>query len=382
MSEFEGKTITCKAAVAWEAKKPLSIEDVEVAPPKAGEVRVKITATGVCHTDAYTLGGFDSEGVFPSILGHEGAGIVESIGEGVTRCKVGDTVIPCYIPECRECKFCKSNKTNLCSKIRSTQGKGQMPDGTTRFKCKGKDIFHFMGTSTFSEYTVLPEIAVAVVSDKADHGAACLLGCGITTGYGAAVNTIKDDKNANVAVWGLGGVGASVIQGAKAAGAKNIVGVDLNPEKFKFAKEMGATECLNPKDFDKSIVDVLVEKFDGGLDYTFECIGNVHTMRQALESCHKGWGQSVIIGVAEAGKEIATRPFQLVTGRVWRGSAFGGYKGPSDLPKVVEKYLSGELKVDEYVTFKLPLDQINHGFDLMHEGKSIRSVVYFGEVPK
>jgi len=383
MSDTAGKTITCKAAVAWEACKPLSIEDVEVAPPKAGEVRVKITSSGLCHTDAYTLGGHDSEGVFPSILGHEGCGIVESIGEGVTRCKVGDTVIPCYIPECRDCKFCNSGKTNLCSKIRTTQGKGQMPDGTTRFTCKGKEIFHFMGTSTFSEYTVLPEIAVAVIDPDVDHGSAGLLGCGITTGFGAATKTMKVEKGSTCAIWGLGGVGVSVAQGCRVAGASRIIGVDMNPDKFAFAMEMGCTECINPKDLgDKDIVAHLQEITDGGLDYTFECIGNVITMRQALEACHKGWGESCIIGVAAAGKEIATRPFQLVTGRVWRGSAFGGFKGPSDLPGVVKLYKSGDLKVDEYITFKLPLSEINHGFDLMHEGKAVRTVVYFGEVPK
>jgi S-(hydroxymethyl)glutathione dehydrogenase/alcohol dehydrogenase len=372
-----GNVIKCRAAVAWEAGKPLSIEEVEVAPPKAGEVRVKIVASGVCHTDAYTLSGKDSEGIFPVIFGHEGGGIVESVGEGVTSVQPGDHVIPLYIPECRECKFCTSGKTNLCGKIRVTQGKGLMPDGTSRFTCKGQTIFHYMGTSTFSEYTVMPEIAVAKISKTAPLEKVCLLGCGITTGYGAALNTAKVEPGSTVAVFGLGGVGVSVIQGAKAAGAKRIIGVDINESKYDFAQKMGATECINPKNYDKPIQEVLVELTDGGVDYSFEAIGNPMTMRAALESCHKGWGVSTIIGVAEAGKTIETRPFQLVTGRVWKGTAFGGVKGRSELPGIVDKYLAGELKVDEYVTFTFPLEEINEAFHVMHEGKSIRSVVLF-----
>jgi len=330
-----GKVIKCRAAVAWEATKPLSIEEVEVAPPKAGEVRVKIVASGVCHTDAYTLSGKDSEGIFPVILGHEGGGIVESVGEGVTSVQPGDHVIPLYIPECRECKFCLSGKTNLCSKIRITQGKGLMPDGTSRFTCKGQTIYHYMGCSTFSEYTVLPEIAVAKISKEAPLDKVCLLGCGITTGYGAAITTAKVEPGSTVAVFGLGGVGVSVIQGAKACGAKRIIGVDLNESKFDFAMKMGATECINPSKYQKPIQEVLVELTDGGLDYTFEAIGNTSTMRAALEACHKGWGVSTIIGVAEAGKTIETRPFQLVTGRVWKGTAFGGVRGRSELTGIV-----------------------------------------------
>jgi S-(hydroxymethyl)glutathione dehydrogenase/alcohol dehydrogenase len=372
-----GHVIKCRAAVAWEAGKDLSIEDIEVAPPKAGEVRVKIVASGVCHTDAYTLSGKDSEGIFPVIFGHEGGGIVESVGEGVTSVQVGDHVIPLYIPECRECKFCTSGKTNLCSKIRVTQGKGLMPDGTSRFTCKGQSIFHYMGTSTFSEYTVMPEIAVAKISKEAALDKVCLLGCGITTGYGAALNTAKVEPGSTVAVFGLGGVGVSVLQGAKAAGATRIIGVDINESKYDFAYKMGATECINPKNYDKPIQDVIVELTDGGVDYSFEAIGNPMTMRAALECCHKGWGVSTIIGVAEAGKTIETRPFQLVTGRVWKGTAFGGVKGRTELPVIVDRYLKGELKVDEYVTFTYPLDQINEAFHVMHEGKSIRSVILF-----
>jgi S-(hydroxymethyl)glutathione dehydrogenase/alcohol dehydrogenase len=372
-----GNVIKCRAAVAWEAGKDLSIEEIEVAPPKAGEVRVKIVASGVCHTDAYTLSGKDSEGIFPVIFGHEGGGIVESVGEGVTSVQPGDHVIPLYIPECRECKFCTSGKTNLCSKIRVTQGKGFMPDGTSRFTCKGQSIYHYMGTSTFSEYTVMPEIAVAKISKEAALDKVCLLGCGITTGYGAALNTAKVEPGSTVAVFGLGGVGVSVLQGAKAAGATRIIGVDINESKYDFAYKMGATECINPKNYDKPIQDVIVELTDGGVDYSFEAIGNPMTMRAALECCHKGWGVSTIIGVAEAGKTIETRPFQLVTGRVWKGTAFGGVKGRTELPVIVDRYLKGELKVDEYVTFTYPLDQINEAFHVMHEGKSIRSVILF-----
>lgn len=372
---FVNKVISCKAAVAWEPAKPLSIETVEVAPPKKGEVRVKILATGVCHTDAYTLGGFDSEGVFPVILGHEGGGIVESVGEGVTSVKPGDHVLPLYIPQCRECKFCKNPKTNLCQAVRATQGKGLMPDGTSRFTCKGQQVFHFMGTSTFSEYTVLPEISIAKVDEKAPLDKVCLLGCGISTGYGAVLNTAKVEPGSTVAVWGLGAVGLACIMGAKVAGASKIIGVDINPTKFNIAKEFGATDCVNPKDHDRPIQQVLSEMTDGGLDYTFECVGNVHTMRAALESCHKGWGTSVIIGVAAAGTEISTRPFQLVTGRTWKGTAFGGYKSRDCVPGLVDDYMSGKMKVDEFITHMMPLDKINESFDLMHKGESIRSIL-------
>ncbi|KAI3660197.1 hypothetical protein MP638_004471 [Amoeboaphelidium occidentale] len=374
----EGSIIKCKAAVAWKPKEPLTIEEIEVLPPRKGEVRIKIVSSGVCHTDAYTLDGHDSEGVFPVILGHEGGGIVESVGEGVTTVKPGDYVIPLYIPECRTCKFCLSGKTNLCSIVRNTQGKGFMPDETTRFRCKGKDIFHYMGCSTFSEYTVALEISVAKVSNKAPLSKVCLLGCGITTGYGAAIRTANVEEGSTVAVFGLGGVGLGVIQGAKRCKAKRIIGVDINEKKFKLAMDMGATECINPKQYgDKSIQQVLVDMTDGGCDYTFECIGNVNTMRAALESCHKGWGQSVIIGVAGAGQEISTRPFQLVTGRVWKGSAFGGIKGRSELPGIVDDYLEGKLKVDEFITHQYPLNDINKAFDVMHAGESIRSVINF-----
>merc|ERR1711976_795375 len=368
MADTVGKTITCKAAVAWEAKKPLTLETIEVAPPNAGEVRVKITHTGVCHTDAYTLDGFDPEGLFPSVLGHEGAGIVESVGEGVTSVAPGDHVVPLYIPQCGNCKFCDSPKTNLCGKIRSTQGAGVMPDGTSRFTCKGKTLYHFMGTSTFSEYTVVAEISVCKVNDKADLETVCLLGCGISTGYGAALNTAKVEEGSSCAVWGLGAVGLATIMGCKKAGATRIIGIDINPDKFKVAAEFGATECVNPKDYDKPIQQVLVEMTDGGLDYTFECIGNVATMRAALESCHKGWGESIIIGVAAAGKEISTRPFQLVTGRVWKGTAFGGWKSRESVPKLVEAYMAGDMKVDPFVTHTRPLDEINEAFQLMHSG--------------
>eukprot|EP01111_Echinosteliopsis_oligospora_P005427 TRINITY_DN1874_c0_g1_i1.p1 TRINITY_DN1874_c0_g1~~TRINITY_DN1874_c0_g1_i1.p1 ORF type:complete len:392 (-),score=119.32 TRINITY_DN1874_c0_g1_i1:96-1229(-) len=373
-----GQVIKCKAAVAWAEQEPLVIEEVEVDPPKKGEVRIRIHATGVCHTDSYTLSGKDSEAAFPCILGHEGAGVVESVGEGVTSVSPGDHVIPLYTAECRECKFCKSNKTNLCSSVRATQGKGLMPDGTVRFTCKGKKIFHFMGTSTFSEYTVVAEVSVAVVNKSAPFRSICLLGCGITTGYGAVLNTAKAEKGSNIAVFGLGAVGLGVIQGAVEAGASRIIAVDTNPDKFAFAKKLGATECVNPKDHgDKPIQQVLIDMTDGGLDYTFECIGSVKVMRAALEACHKGWGKSVIIGVAAAGEEISTRPFQLVTGRQWLGTAFGGVKGRSQLPGIVDKYLTGSLNVDDFVTFTFPLSEINKGFDMMHEGKAVRSVIEF-----
>ncbi|QYJ84880.1 S-(hydroxymethyl)glutathione dehydrogenase/class III alcohol dehydrogenase [Shewanella mesophila] len=371
------KFIKSKAAVAWGAGQPLSIEEVDVMLPRAGEVLVKIVATGVCHTDAFTLSGDDPEGVFPAILGHEGGGIVEMVGEGVTSVKVGDHVIPLYTPECGECKFCKSGKTNLCQKIRETQGKGLMPDGTTRFYKDGEPIFHYMGCSTFSEYTVLPEISLAKVNPEAPLEEVCLLGCGVTTGMGAVLNTAKVEPGASVAIFGIGGIGLSAIIGATMAGATRIIAVDINDSKFALARQLGATDCINPKDYDKPIQEVIVELTDGGVDYSFECIGNVDVMRSALECCHKGWGESVIIGVAGAGQEISTRPFQLVTGRVWRGSAFGGVKGRSELPEIVEKYLRGDFKLSDFITHTMPLEEINSAFELMHEGKSIRSVVHF-----
>ncbi|BBN81411.1 S-(hydroxymethyl)glutathione dehydrogenase [Pseudoalteromonas sp. A25] len=373
MSEF----IKSKAAIAWGPGQPLSIEEVDVMMPKAGEVLVKITATGVCHTDAFTLSGEDPEGVFPAILGHEGAGIVEAVGEGVTSVAVGDHVIPLYTPECGECKFCTSGKTNLCQKIRETQGKGLMPDGTTRFYKDGEPIYHYMGTSTFSEYTVLPEISLAKVNPDAPLEEICLLGCGVTTGMGAVMNTAKVQAGDTVAIFGLGGIGLSAIIGATMAGAKRIIGIDINESKFALATKLGATDVINPKNYDKPIQEVIVDMTDGGVDFSFECIGNVDVMRSALECCHKGWGESVIIGVAGAGQEIATRPFQLVTGRVWRGSAFGGVKGRSELPDIVERYMAGEFKLDDFITHTMSLDEINDAFDLMHEGKSIRSVVHY-----
>ncbi|KIV97084.1 S-(hydroxymethyl)glutathione dehydrogenase [Exophiala mesophila] len=379
MSDTVGKTITCKGAVAWEAGKDLSIEDIEVAPPRAHEVRIKILYTGVCHTDAYTLSGKDPEGAFPVVLGHEGAGIVESVGEGVTNVKPGDHVVALYTPECKECKFCKSGKTNLCGKIRATQGKGVLPDGTSRFKCKGKDLLHFMGTSTFIQYTVVADISVVAITDKAPLDRACLLGCGITTGYGAATITANVEKGSNVAIFGAGCVGLSVIQGAVKNGAARIIVVDVNDKKEEWAKQFGGTEFVNPTKLNgKSIQEHLVEITDGGLDYTFDCTGNVGVMRAALEACHKGWGQSIIIGVAPAGAEISTRPFQLVTGRVWRGCAFGGVKGRTQLPGLVQDYLDGQLKVDEFITHRQPLDKINEAFHDMHAGDCIRCVVDLG----
>ena len=369
--------IKSKAAIAWEAGKPLSIEEVDVMPPQKGEVLVRIVATGVCHTDAFTLSGDDPEGVFPSILGHEGGGIVEQVGEGVTSVEVGDHVIPLYTPECGECKFCLSGKTNLCQKIRETQGKGLMPDGTTRFYKDGKPIYHYMGTSTFSEYTVLPEISLAKVNKEAPLEEVCLLGCGVTTGMGAVMNTAKVEEGATVAVFGLGGIGLSAIIGAAMAKASRIIAIDINESKFDLAKKLGATDCINPKDYDKSIQEVVVEMTDGGVDYSFECIGNVDVMRSALECCHKGWGESVIIGVAGAGQEISTRPFQLVTGRVWKGTAFGGVKGRSELPDYVERYMNGEFKLNDFITHTMGLEDINEAFELMHEGKSIRSVIHY-----
>jgi len=366
-----------RAAVAWQAGKPLSIEEVDLAGPQAGEVLVRIVATGVCHTDAFTLSGADPEGLFPAILGHEGGGVVEEVGTGVTSVKPGDHVIPLYTPECGKCKFCTSGKTNLCQAIRATQGKGLMPDGTSRFSINGKPVLHYMGTSTFSEYTVLPEIAVAKINPRAPLEKVCLLGCGITTGIGAVLNTAKVQPGASVAVFGLGGIGLSVVQGAVMAKAARIIAIDANPAKFEMARALGATDFINPKDYDRPLQQVIVDLTDGGVDYSFECIGNVNVMRTALECCHKGWGESIIIGVAGAGQEISTRPFQLVTGRVWRGTAFGGVKGRSQLPGYVERYLSGEIRIDEMVSAELPLEQINHAFDLMHEGKVIRSVIRF-----
>lgn len=371
--------IKSKAAIAWGANQPLSIEEVDVMPPQAGEVRLRIIASGVCHTDAFTLSGEDPEGIFPVILGHEGGGIVESIGEGVTSVKVGDHVIPLYTPECGECKFCTSGKTNLCQKIRETQGKGLMPDGTTRFFKDGQPIFHYMGCSTFSEYTVLPEISLAKVNKDAPLEEVCLLGCGVTTGMGAVMNTAKVEAGATVAIFGLGGIGLSAVIGAVMANASRIIAIDINESKFDLARQLGATDCINPKDYDKPIQDVIVELTDGGVDYSFECIGNVNVMRSALECCHKGWGESIIIGVAGAGQEISTRPFQLVTGRVWKGSAFGGVKGRSELPGFVERYLKGEFKLDHFITHTMGLEDINEAFTLMHEGKSIRSVIHFNK---
>ncbi len=366
-----------RAAVAWEAGKPLEIEDIDIDGPQEGEVMLRIVATGVCHTDAFTLSGEDPEGIFPAVLGHEGGAIVEEVGSGVSSVKVGDHVIPLYTPECGECDFCTSGKTNLCQAIRVTQGQGLMPDGTSRFSKGGKQIFHYMGTSTFSEYTVLPEIAVAKISDKAPLEKVCLLGCGITTGIGAVLNTAKVEPGATVAVFGLGGVGLSAIQGATIAKAGRIIAVDINPDKFELAMQMGATDTVNPKDYEEPIQEVLIDLTNGGVDYSFECVGNTSLMRAALECCHKGWGESVIIGVAGAGQEICTRPFQLVTGRVWRGTAFGGCKGRSQLPGMVEQYMDGDIKVDEFITHTMPLEDINSAFDLMHEGKSIRSVIHF-----
>jgi len=366
-----------RAAVAWAAGQPLSIEEVDLEGPRAGEVMVKLTATGVCHTDAFTQSGADPEGIFPCILGHEGAGVVVEVGPGVTSVAVGDHVIPLYTPECGKCKFCLSGKTNLCQAIRATQGKGLMPDGTSRFSKNGQPIYHYMGTSTFSEYTVLPEISVAKISKEAPLDKVCLLGCGITTGIGAVLNTAKVQPGSTVAVFGLGGIGLSVIQGAVMAKASRILAIDINEDKFEMARMLGATDCVNPKKYDKPIQDVIVDLTDGGVDYSFECIGNVNVMRSALECCHKGWGESIIIGVAGAGQEISTRPFQLVTGRVWRGSAFGGVKGRTQLPDYVNRYMKGEIKIDEFITYTMPLDRINEAFDLMHDGKAIRSVIIY-----
>ncbi len=369
--------IKTRAAVAWKAGQPLVIEQVDLQPPQAGEVLVQLVATGVCHTDAYTLSGADPEGLFPSILGHEGGGVVVEVGSGVTSVRPGDHVIPLYTPECGECKFCRSGKTNLCQAIRVTQGQGVMPDGTSRFSLDGKPLFHFMGTSTFAEHTVLPEISLVKIDPAAPLDKVCLLGCGITTGIGAVIKTAKVEAGSTVAIFGLGGVGLSAIQGAVMAGAERILVIDTNPAKFEFARQLGATDCINPSDHPLPVQEVIIDLTDGGVDYSFECIGNTEVMRAALECCHKGWGESVIIGVADAGKEISTRPFQLVTGRVWRGSAFGGVKGRTELPGFVDRYMSGEIKIDEMVTHTLPLEEINQAFELMHAGESIRSVVIF-----
>lgn len=366
-----------RAAVAFEAGKPLSIVEIDVAPPRAGEVLVKITHTGVCHTDAFTLSGDDPEGIFPAVLGHEGAGVVVEVGEGVTSVAPGDHVIPLYTAECRACKFCKSGKTNLCQAVRATQGKGLMPDGTMRFSFEGKPIHHYMGTSTFSEYTVVAEISLAKVNPKAPAEHVCLLGCGVTTGIGAVHNTAKVKEGDTVAVFGLGGIGLAVVLGAKQAKASRIIGIDTNPSKFERAREMGATDCVNPKDHDDPIQEVVVEMTGGGVDFSFECIGNVDVMRAALECAHKGWGESVIIGVAGAGQEIKTRPFQLVTGRVWRGSAFGGVRGRTELPGMVEQAMKGEIDLSKFITHTMPLERINEAFDLMHAGESIRTVIHF-----
>ena len=365
-----------RAAVAFEAKKPLEIVEVDLEGPKDGEVLVEIMATGICHTDAYTLDGLDSEGLFPSILGHEGAGVVREVGKGVTSVKPGDHVIPLYTPECRQCKSCLSGKTNLCTAIRATQGKGVMPDGTSRFSYKGQKLHHYMGCSTFSNFTVLPEIAVAKIDPEAPFDKTCYIGCGVTTGVGAVTNTAKVTPGSNVVVFGLGGIGLNVIQGAKMVGADMIVGVDINPAKEEWGRRFGMTHFVNPKEV-KDVVAHLVELTDGGADYSFDCTGNTDVMRQALECGHRGWGESIIIGVAEAGKEISTRPFQLVTGRVWKGSAFGGARGRTDVPKIVEWYMKGKIEIDPMITHVLKLEDINKGFDLMHSGESIRSVVVF-----
>ena len=365
-----------RAAVAFEAGKPLSMETVSLEGPADGEVMVEIKATGICHTDAYTLSGADPEGLFPAVMGHEGAGVVVEVGAGVTTVAPGDHVIPLYTPECRQCKFCLSGKTNLCGAIRETQGQGLMPDGTSRFSLNGETIFHYMGTSTFSNFTVLPEIAVAKIREDAPFDKVCYIGCGVTTGLGAVMNTAKVEPGSNVAVFGLGGIGLNVIQGARIVGANRIIGVDVNPGKRPLAEKFGMTDFIDARN-EEDVVAAIIDMTDGGVDYSFECIGNVEIMRQALECCHKGWGESIIIGVAGAGQEIATRPFQLVTGRVWRGTAFGGAKGRTEVPKIVDWYMDGKINIDDLITHTMSLDAINDGFDLMHEGKSIRSVVVY-----
>lgn len=366
------------AAVAWEPKKPLVVEDIEVEGPRAGEVLVRIVATGVCHTDAFTLSGEDPEGVFPCVLGHEGGGVVEEVGPGVTSLAPGDHVIPLYLSECGKCRECLSKRTNLCSALGETEWSGLMPDGTVRYKKGGKTIYHYMGTSTFAEYTVIPEIALAKIDKRAPLEKVCLLGCGITTGIGAVLNTARVRPGSSVAVFGLGGIGLSVVQGAVMAKAARIIAVDINPGKFELARQLGATDCVNPKDHPGPIQDVLVEMTDGGVDYSFECVGNVELMRAALESCVMGWGESTIIGVAGAGKTVQTRPINLVTGRVWRGTAFGGVKGRSELPGYVDRFMRGEIEIDKMITHQMGIEQINHAFDLMHEGKSIRTVIRYG----
>lgn len=366
-----------RAAVAFEAKKPLEIVLLDLEGPKAGEVLVEIMATGICHTDAYTLDGLDSEGKFPTVLGHEGAGIIREIGPGVTSVSVDDHVIPLYTPECRTCKSCLSQKTNLCTRIRETQGQGLMPDGTSRMSYKGEAIYHYMGCSTFSNFIVLPEIAVAKIRKDAPFDKSCYIGCGVTTGVGAVTNTAKVEPGATVVVFGLGGIGLNVIQGAKMVGANQIIGVDINPDRESWGRKFGMTEFVNPGDVSGDLVAHLVALTDGGADYTFDCTGNVDVMRTALETCHRGWGESIIIGVAEAGKEIATRPFQLVTGRTWKGTAFGGARGRTDVPKIVDWYMNGKIEIDPMITHRLSLEEINRGFDLMHSGESIRSVVVF-----
>ncbi len=366
-----------KAAVAFAAGQPLQIETVQLQPPQAGEVLIEIKATGICHTDAFTLSGDDPEGIFPTILGHEGAGVVVEIGAGVTSLKVGDRVIPLYTPECRQCEYCLSRKTNLCQAIRTTQGRGVMPDGTSRFSIDGQPIYHYMGTSTFANYTVLPEIAVAKIRDDAPFDKVCYIGCGVTTGIGAVINTAKVEAGSNVIVFGLGGIGLNVIQGARMVGANMIIGVDINPNKRELAEKFGMTHFVNPLEVKGDLVPYLVDLTKGGADYSFECVGNVKLMRQALECCHKGWGMSVIVGVAGAGQEISTRPFQLVTGRIWKGSAFGGARGRTDVPKIVDWYMEGKINIDDLITHTMPLAEINRAFDLMHKGESIRSVVTF-----
>jgi S-(hydroxymethyl)glutathione dehydrogenase/alcohol dehydrogenase len=366
-----------RAAVAFAANKPLEIVTLDLDGPRAGEVLVEVKATGICHTDAYTLSGMDPEGIFPAVLGHEGAGVVVDVGPGVTTLKKGDHVIPLYTPECRECEYCLSRKTNLCQKIRITQGRGLMPDGTSRFKCDGAEVFHYMGTSTFSNYIVVPEISLAKIREDAPFDKVCYIGCGVTTGIGAVIWTAKAEPGCRAVVFGLGGIGLNVIQGLRMIGAEQIVGVDINDSKKAMAEKFGMTHFVNPTEVGGDIVPYLVDLTKGGADYSFDCTGNVTVMRQALECCHKGWGQSIIIGVAPSGAEISTRPFQLVTGRVWKGSAFGGARGRTDVPRIVDWYMDGKINIDDLITHKLPLERINEGFDLMHEGKSIRSVVEF-----
>ncbi len=366
------------AAIAYEAGKPLAVEEIEVGGPRAGEVLVEIMATGICHTDAFTLSGDDPEGLFPAVLGHEGAGVVRELGPEVSSLKVGDAVIPLYVPECRQCKFCVSGKTNLCQAVRETQGKGIMPDGTSRFSVGGEKLHHYMGTSTFSRFTVLPEIAVAKIREDAPFDKVCYIGCGVTTGIGAVINTAKVEPGSQVVVFGLGGIGLNVTQGAKLAGATRIIGVDVNPRRRELGAKFGMTDFVNPDETGRDrVVEHLIDLTDGGADYSFECIGNVDTMRQALECCHKGWGESVIIGVAPAGAEISTRPFQLVTGRVWRGTAFGGARGRRDVPRIVDWYMEGKINIDDLITHTMPIQDINRAFDLMHAGESIRSVALF-----